>query len=183
MQLEGGDQYFDAPRLHEYVLQAATSLPGLLSDGDVELDGSFAANKLAVCLGDGASYDKHLDNGGGEDTRKLTCLLYLNTPGSWHPDLGGEFRLWYDDKEQNECVVDIAPKGGRMVVFFSDSLVHAVMPTGAMTEQDHRYALTVWLPTAKGLGNIERDQAKEERHWGAASTLADQEDPERILKI
>ena len=87
MQLDGGDQYFDAPRLHEYVVQAARSLPSLLSNGDVELDGTFAANKLAVCLGDGASYDKHLDNSGNGDTRKLTALLYLNQP-TWEPSLG-----------------------------------------------------------------------------------------------
>ena len=53
-----------APRLHEYVVQAARTLPSLLSNGDIDLDGTFAANKLAVCLGDGASYDKHLDNSG-----------------------------------------------------------------------------------------------------------------------
>jgi len=39
-------------------------LPSLLSNGDIDLDGTYAANKLAVCLGDGASYDKHLDNSG-----------------------------------------------------------------------------------------------------------------------
>ena len=67
------------------------------------------------------------------DTRKLTALLYLNHP-TWEPTLGGEFRLWYDDESTGEeKIVDIAPKGGRMIVFFSDSLVHAVMPTGIRT--------------------------------------------------
>ena len=182
MQLDGGDQYFDAPRLHEYVVQAARSLPSLLSNGDVELDGTFAANKLAVCLGDGASYDKHLDNSGNGDTRKLTALLYLNQP-TWEPSLGGEFRLWYDDEKGEENIVDVAPVGGRLIVFFSDSLVHAVMPTGVRTSEDHRYALTVWLPTAKGVSDIEEDRAKEEKHWGNGSTLANEENGENIVKI
>lgn len=182
MQLDGGDQYFDAPRLHEYVVQAARSLPSLLSNGDVELDGAYAANKLAVCMGDGASYDKHLDNSGNGDTRKLTALLYLNQP-TWEPSLGGEFRLWYDDEKGEENIVDVAPVGGRLIVFFLDSLVHAVMPTGVRTSEDHRYALTVWLPTAKGVSDIEEDRAKEEKHWGNGSTLANEENGENIVKI
>ena len=50
MQLDGDEQYFVAPRLHEYVVQTARSLPGLLNNGDVDVDGNFAADKLAVCL-------------------------------------------------------------------------------------------------------------------------------------
>ena len=166
----------------------------------------------------------------------MTALLYLNHP-TWEPTLGGEFRLWYDDESTGEeKIVDIAPKGGRMIVFFSDSLVHAVMPTGIRTSDgrclfvwcnvdatstfvtvgqylmawitfglvliylcsiclfsfnitrprrstDHRYALTVWLPTAKGVGDIEEDRVKEEKHWGDGSTLANEENEEDVVKI
>lgn len=179
MQLDGDEQYFIAPRLHEYVVQTARSLPGLLNNGDVDVDGSYAANKLAVCLGDGSSYDKHFDNGGGADTRKLTALLYLNA--DWTPEMGGEFRLWADDgtgSGTEECV-DVEPRGGRLLVFFADSLPHAVMPSqlvdagqGVDSNNDgdndgHRYALTVWLPAASGVADISFDPEKEERHWGA----------------
>jgi hypothetical protein len=64
-----------APRLHEYVVQAARTLPSLLSNGDIDLDGTYAANKLAVCLGDGASYDKHLDNSGQGCVSKIKYIL------------------------------------------------------------------------------------------------------------
>ena len=78
-ELDGGEQYYQAPRLHEYVVQAARTLPSLLSNGDVDLDGTVAANKLAVCLGGGSSYDKHLDNSGRGDTRKLTFVCCTST--------------------------------------------------------------------------------------------------------
>jgi len=48
---------------------------------------------------------------------------------------------------------------------------------------DHRYALTVWLPTAKGVGDIEEDRVKEEKHWGDGSTLANEENEEDVVKI
>ena len=48
---------------------------------------------------------------------------------------------------------------------------------------DHRYALTVWLPTAKGVGDIEEDRVKEEKHWGDGSTLANEEKEEDVVKI
>ena len=184
MQLDGGDIYYDAPRLHEYVVQAARTLPSLLSNGDIDLDGTYAANKLAVCFGNGASYDKHLDNSGNGDTRKLTCLLYLNEVDTYDSKLGGEFRLWYHDDDTNkEQIIDIEPKGGRMICFFSDSLVHAVMPTTIESEADHRYALTVWLPTAKGVSDIEEDKVKEEYHWGEGSTLANEIGDNTIERI
>ena len=206
MQLDGGDQYFVAPRLHEYVVQAARTLPSILSDGVIDLDGTMAANKLAVCLGGGSSYDKHLDNGGRGDTRKLTCLLYLNDQ-EWEPKLGGEFRLWHEKKQEVEggggggggggergggeerereretVVVDIAPRGGRMIVFFSDDLVHAVMPSEASCEEEHRYALTVWLPTALGVSDIKEDKEKERRHWGEGSMTAFDVKEEDVIKI
>ena len=54
MQLEGGDQYFIAPRLHEYVVQITKSLAAVVNQdvSGVIVDDSMAANKLAVCLED-----------------------------------------------------------------------------------------------------------------------------------
>ncbi len=177
MQLDGGEQYFLAPRLHEYVVQAARSLPGVLNNGDIDIDGTTAANKLAVCLGDGSSYDKHFDNGGGGDTRKITALLWLNP--DWKPEHGGEFRLWADDGAGREEVVDVEPRGGRLCIFKSDSLVHSVLPSFCPegVEAEHRYALTVWIPTAAGVADIAVESAKERRHWGphAGSSTGEEE--------
>ena len=57
------------------------------------------------------------------DTRKLTCILYLNP--DWYQGLGGEFRLW----SQNDEVIDIEPRADRLVLFEGDKLVHAVLPS------------------------------------------------------
>ena len=93
--------------------------------------------------------------------------------------MGGEFRLWADDgtgSGKEECV-EVEPRGGRLLVFFADSLPHAVMPS-RLTEEavgddgdnpGHRYALTVWLPAAGGVSDINFDPEKEERHWGVGS--------------
>lgn len=179
MQLDGGDQYWIAPRMHEYVVQAARSLSSFINGAGTSnrssnsrcagsaLDGSHAANKLAVCLGGGSSYDKHYDNAGGTDTRKLTAILYLNM--MWRPDLGGKFRMWQqfeegDTQEQEWC--DIEPRGDPLLVFWADRCVHSVQASWApQGDQDHRYALTVWLPTSRGAAGIERDAAMEAYHF------------------
>ena len=56
------------------------------------LSSTVQTNKLACCLGEGSSYDKHIDNQGGDDLRKLTVLLYCNP--SWREELGGAFRIF-----------------------------------------------------------------------------------------
>ena len=48
-----------------------------------------------VCTGDGARYDKHYDNGGAGDERKLTALLYLN--GEHRREMGGESAAGQED--------------------------------------------------------------------------------------
>ena len=123
------------------------------------------------------------------DTRKLTALLYLNP--DWTPKMGGEFRLWADDGNGKEECVEVEPKGGRLLVFFADSLPHSVMPSHLVEEtnssvgdivdndeedvdnQSHRYAITVWLPSARGVADISFDPEKENRHWGAGAISAE----------
>ena len=63
MQLDGGDLYYKGPRLHEYVVQVVGSIVPILNDNfnDLQLTTTKAANKLAVCTGDGSYYDKHFD--------------------------------------------------------------------------------------------------------------------------
>ena len=63
MQLDGGDLYYKGPRLHEYVAALVGGIVPILNDNfnDLRLTTAKAANKLAVCTGDGSYYDKHFD--------------------------------------------------------------------------------------------------------------------------
>jgi hypothetical protein len=118
-QLNGGDDYHLAPRLHEYIVSFIKNIVPTVNKvfPSAMLSPTMASNKLgknilqilvfyhtqicrnnilyiyiAVCLGEGSRYDKHYDNSGGSDLRKLTAVLYLNP--SWRPELGGYFRIF-----------------------------------------------------------------------------------------
>jgi len=157
------------------------------------LSSTLASNKLAVCLGDGSLYDKHYDNSGPEDLRKLTVLLYLNP--HWRPELGGYFRLYLPehciDRDPTKRTVDsdgfhykdIAPINDRLLVFWSDRIVHSVQPsevddvlanfcayhfserklTFSITLQvfhgdsDHRHATTVWIAAEDSIAIVQHD--------------------------
>jgi Rps23 Pro-64 3,4-dihydroxylase Tpa1-like proline 4-hydroxylase len=66
--------------------------------------------------------------------RYLTCILYLNP--EWEKAHGGCLRLFVGD-DQN---VDIAPKAGRLVIFSSVHIIHAVLPTFS-----RRLACSMWM--------------------------------------
>lgn len=181
-QIEGGaDGYAKSPRLVEYIVTLTQHLTHALNQQLPEiyhLNGEEQTNKLAVCLGDGSKYDKHIDNGGGTDRRKLTALLYLQPP-EWHADSkldyphesekddarGGYFRA-YDVPTAGQ-MTSIAPRGDRLLLFWSDSLVHDVSPSFCLDQdKDRRWALTVWLTVKEG-GVIRVDDADiEGRHFG-----------------
>ena len=184
-QIEGGVQGYDAsPRLVEYIVTLTTHLTAklnaLLPDNH-KLSGAAQTNKLAVCLGEGSYYDKHIDNlGGGSaggDRRKLTALLYLQPPGSHdgqaeYPNerveddaRGGYFRAFdVPEKDQITCV---APRGDRLIMFWSDSLVHDVSPSFAPNgAADRRWALTIWLMADESATIRVTDAAIEQRHFG-----------------
>ena len=172
MQIEGGTAgYAASPRLVEYIVSLTNNLSRKLNQvlpDAYHLATEEQTNKLAVCLGDGSYYDKHIDNLGGSsdagDQRKLTALIYLQPPNSHdgqppYPDekveddpRGGYFRA-YDVPEVGD-VTCIAPRGDRLVVFWSDSLVHDVSPSFAPSEDDKRFALTTWLVADKKTGEI-----------------------------
>ena len=66
-QILGGNDYDKAPRLTEYVVSLTAALSSVA--GQVRpLSPSRQTNKLAVCDAVGASYPKHIDNGGGADS-------------------------------------------------------------------------------------------------------------------
>jgi len=111
-------------------------------------------NKLAVVESDGAGYAKHVDNvmgAGLDDARKLTAIYYLNP--HWNAQAGGHLRVWdadivgaeADGPLSSDGAAHIAPRGDRLVVFWSDALVHDVEPSRIVSSADHRWALTVWF--------------------------------------
>ena len=183
-QIEGGpDGYAMTPRLVEYIVTLTKHLSlklndQLLSSPDCHLSSTQQTNKLAVCVGNGSKYDKHIDNlGGGTDQRKLTALLYLQPVGS-HADnadddssdtimddpRGGYFRAY--DVPEKDNMTCLAPQGDRLLLFWSDSLVHDVSPSFCVSPSDERWALTVWFLVDKG-GVIRETSADiEQRHFG-----------------
>jgi 2OG-Fe(II) oxygenase superfamily len=144
-QLNGGESYYDGPRLHEYVVSLVKTMVPIVSKRFPEacLHPTLASNKLAVCTGDGSYYDKHYDNSGGDDLRKLTVLYYLNP--NWRKDMGGCFRIYGSEESSDHntevatlddiaagsdiTTIDVDPIGDRLLVFWSDRLVHSVQPS------------------------------------------------------
>ena len=197
--LQGGDKYAISPRMHEYCVALVSSLPPLLNarvEG-LRLCDRLHANKLAVCLGGGSYYDKHYDNMGGEDLRKLTVLLYLQN--SWSASQGGEFRMYLREGDEgyaggsgsgsgsgsveggNGAVgdapvqldeaglayVDIAPMGGRLLAFWADEMVHAVRPSEAPGGDDDHRWALTVWLQATEREAIHFDAAAEARHFPA----------------
>ncbi len=65
-------------------------------------------------------YRRHLDQFKSDNGRKFSIVLYLNQ--DWGDQDGGLLSLYPSDKDQ----VDIAPLGGRLVLFRSDEMEHEV---------------------------------------------------------
>ena len=190
MQIEGGTAgYAASPRLVEYIVSLTNNLSRKLNQvlpDAYHLATEEQTNKLAVCLGDGSYYDKHIDNLGGSsdagDQRKLTALIYLQPPNSHNAQAtypnekveddprGGYFRA-YDVPEVGD-VTCIAPRGDRLVVFWSDSLVHDVSPSFAPNKDDIRFALTTWLVADKKTGEIKGTDAEvSARHFESQNSI------------
>lgn len=154
---DGGD-YHIAPDLLTYMSVVIKQLPILLNNDRVEManisNQAFNA-KLAVTSPGGSVYPLHVDNPtGGVDTRKLTCILYLNQKYA-----AGELRLLLLG---GKCM-DLPPCAGRMVLFWSDEIPHEVLPCAPEASLDDaeldRYALTIWLPD-QDARNIHRHDSK-----------------------
>ncbi|KAG8465663.1 hypothetical protein KFE25_002970 [Diacronema lutheri] len=95
-----------------------------------------------------AAYAPHYDNPSADPRasalderrrREWTIILYLNAV-DWPPERGGLLRCRRADEAAAR--VDIAPVGGRLVIFDAQSVLHEVLPMAA--PRDERYALTLW---------------------------------------
>ena len=195
------------PRLTAYTLALARALGAAVNArapaARLRADGAHT-NKLAVCELDGAAYAKHVDNNdhGGAlrgDARKLTALYYCNP--DWCPEYGGEFRafdagaagvVWLGTSAggtasppasgDGGATTTIAPVGDRLVVFWSDELVHDVLPArvsatargggsvAAAEQRRHRWALTVWFVTTDPMNVRPLDPLVEARHFGSLAS-------------
>lgn len=88
----------------------------------------------AACYpGAGARYVRHLDTFRGDPRRRFTAILYLN-PG-WARAHGGQLIAWTPTGLRK-----VAPLAGRLVLFRSELLPHAVSASRAP-----RFALTAWM--------------------------------------
>lgn len=85
----------------------------------------------------GEGYARHFDQHRGQPNRRITLILYL-TPDR-QPDDGGELCLFKPDDPQQEWL-RIAPERGRLVLFRSELIPHAVLPT-----RRPRWSMTGWF--------------------------------------
>jgi SM-20-related protein len=77
-------------------------------------------------------------------SRALSLIIYLNE--DWPPQAGGELRLYTGQHAApplpEAAHIDIAPLGGRLVLFLSDRFWHAVRPATRT-----RVSVTGWFKT------------------------------------
>lgn len=91
----------------------------------------------------GDFYQKHLDSFKGNENRRLTTVFYMNE--EWHEADQGELVI-YDLNDQ--MIEKVAPKAGRLLVFFSEQFPHEVLPT-----QAERYSIAGWFRVNGVQGN------------------------------
>jgi hypothetical protein len=185
----GSQTWREAPTLVALVAEMMQELPAAINaaapdsfDVPLHLSSETFGHKLACSSGEGAFYPKHLDNtlGPPMDTRKLTAIYYIN-PG-WDEANGGAIRL-YDrlegaadapatsdaqDVEEIRTYSELAPLGDRLLMFWSDLIVHEVLPSW----EQHRYTFTFWFSSDNPIciANInDRHFALREAHYPKAS--------------
>ena len=109
---------------------------------------------MAATYRKGAEYHCHKDSYSGTDNQRMvTVLLYLNE--DWVPGDGGELRLFEAKPHVSdgslglqreaasapgEGFVDVAPLAGRIVMFRSRDVWHAVREP-----REQRWAMTLWV--------------------------------------
>jgi SM-20-related protein len=81
----------------------------------------------------GAFYQRHVDRFRDDDRRTVSAVVYLNE--GWLAEQGGALRIYPQDEAH-----DVAPLGGRLVIFMSGELPHEVLPATR-----ERLSLTGWF--------------------------------------
>jgi hypothetical protein len=188
-----GADYDTAPDLITYMSILITTLPPALnihlptSTTSIASISNQAFNAKLAVTESHSEYPLHVDNSRGmnsnriagedhldpdHDTRKLTCILYLN-PDYDREQHRGELRVHLLDEPH---YVDLEPST-RFVCFWTDEIPHKVLMTGHSrgdgdgdgddnnnnTMEYDRYALTIWLADdepAKHIHNLNSKFAK-----------------------
>ncbi len=101
--------------------------------------------------GSGQGYARHMDQHRGQPHRRITLILYL-TPDR-QPGDGGELCLYHPEAPEREWQ-RIAPERGRLVLFRSELLPHAVLPA-----HRPRWSLTGWFRNDQLLSRCLPNQA------------------------
>lgn len=98
-----------------------------------------------ACYAPGARYVRHKDTLHRSPLRRVTAILYLN-PADWRPEDGGQLELWAAGAPPDAPPAQaLLPLGGRLVLFRSEAVPHAVAPTTRP-----RYAVTAWYRSDPG---------------------------------
>jgi SM-20-related protein len=85
----------------------------------------------------GGFYQRHVDRFRGDPRRAVSAVLYLNE--TWESVWGGNLRL-FESERADSPYRDVAPQGGTLVCFLSNSVAHEVLPT-----THERLSLTGWF--------------------------------------
>lgn len=96
--------------------------------------GLFAAECHYAHYQAGSFYKKHLDRHQHSRERMVSVITYLND--DWRDGDGGELRLYLPDN----TTLDVPPRAGTLVCFFSEALPHEVLPASR-----ERISITAWL--------------------------------------
>lgn len=98
-----------------------------------------------ACYPPNTRYVRHRDALRGDPRRRLTAILYLN-PTDWRPEDGGLLEIWEDGAGTPSQA--LVPGGGRLILFRSEALLHAVSPTRPSAPR--RLAVTAWYRSDEG---------------------------------
>ena len=79
----------------------------------------------------------------------MTAILYLN--GSWQEGDGGVLRLYHTGGAGGERRVDVPPRRGSLVLFWSHRIAHEVRHTHKMARHAHG-ALGTRMEMGMGMG-------------------------------
>uniref|UniRef100_A0A7S1J8X9 Fe2OG dioxygenase domain-containing protein n=1 Tax=Eutreptiella gymnastica TaxID=73025 RepID=A0A7S1J8X9_9EUGL len=125
------------PEINELFWQShalAAHLNGLLPRLQLTTRPAQHTLKAQCNTGHGGCFPLHYDNPAPPDKRRLSALLYLNP--DWKPGDGGEIVV----SPFLGQPTTIEPCMDRLVLFFSETMLHRVLPCYA-----ERYCLTIWL--------------------------------------
>ena len=124
-------QQIDECDQHQQTVGAAEASSS--SSSQLQLDKSTPpAVKVQMNTG-GGSFPWHYDNPGPPNKRIITCVIYLNP--TWTDGDGGEIVLWPFLSKS----ITIPPLHRRAVFFYSDRILHRVLPSNA-----RRVCFTMW---------------------------------------